>query len=312
MKNPGTEPYLEVFETQLKIQNQESQPAFLTTSPELSMKKLLAGGLGNIFQICKSFRNAEGVGDLHNSEFTILEWYRTPADYLDIMADCEGLLGAVYQATRLPGQDDGPGDSTADKKLSYQGKTYDLTSPFDRIRLPDAFVQYADVSSADLLDEVKLPRIAHQKGYGLSLNLTWEEAYSLILTNDIEPHLGQVKPTFLYDYPLAQAALSRPCASDPRLAERFELYLAGMELANAFSELTDADEQEKRCQQDLEERKRLNKTQYDYDREFIQALRVGLPPTGGIALGVDRLTMLFANAGSMEEVLFFPQRQAFR
>ncbi len=307
VKNPGTEPYLEVFKTELKIQNQTSQPAFLTTSPELLMKKLLAGGLGSIFQICKSFRNDEGIGDLHNSEFTMLEWYRTPGDYLDIMRDCEGLLSSVYDATHNFDQT----QTKSARLLSYHGKTYDLTPPFGRVRLPDAFTQYAGVSLNDLLDEIKLPQIAHQKGYGLSMDLTWEEAYSLILTNEIEPHLGQTRPTFLYDYPLAQAALSKPCADDPRFAQRFELYLAGMELANAFSELVDADEQERRCQQDLVERKRLGKTEYDYDREFIAALRQGMPETGGIALGVDRLVMLMADAGSMEEVLFFPQGQMF-
>ncbi len=302
VKNPGTEPYLEVFETTLKRQNRPPQPAFLTTSPELSMKKLLAGGLGNIFQICKSFRNDEGTGDLHNSEFTILEWYRTNADYRDIMTDCENLLVAIYDTVF---------GHQKKRLLKYQGKEYDLFLPFDRISLPSAFEKYAGISLDDLLSPEKLPQIAHRKNLGLSLNLTWEEAFSLILTNEIEPQLGQTRPTFLYDYPLAQAALAKRKEDDPRLAERFELYLAGMELGNAFTELTDWQEQEKRCQADLAERQRLNKTIYDYDHQFIAALKNGMPPTGGIAVGVDRLIMLFADASSIDQVLFFPQSQLF-
>jgi lysyl-tRNA synthetase class 2 len=263
------------------------------------MKKLLAGGMGNIFQICKSFRNNEGDSDRHNPEFTILEWYRTPADYTHIMTDFEQLMVYLLEKT-------GRKDTT----LTYQGKTYDLTPPYPRISVAEAFEKYVGITAKELLSPDALQAKAVEKGYEVGTTTDWEAVYNQLFLNEVEPHLtNQSQPVILYDYPASQAALSKKKASDPRFAERFEVYLAGLELGNAFSELTDAKEQKERLLADLALRKELGKIEYSLDEDFISALESGMPETGGIAVGVDRLVMLFADALSIDETLFFPSRE---
>lgn len=301
-ENPGTEPYLEVFKTTLKAQNHSDRSGFLVTSPELFMKKLLAAGVGSCFQICKSFRNDEGVSAFHNHEFTILEWYRVDADYTHVMRDCEELLLAILRNVT--------GDVAA-TTLTYQGKEYDLSKDWERISVAEAFEKYADVSIDEMLSEEKLLEIGARKGYAITETTDWEEIYNQIFLNEIEPYLGQTKPTIVYDYPASQAALSKRKKEDPRFAERFEFYLAGLELGNAFSELTDHDEQRARMEEDLELRKKLDKYEYNLDEDFFTALKMGLPETGGIAVGVDRLVMLFADVASVRETLFFPINEVF-
>jgi len=302
VKSPGTEPYLEVFETTLKIANQKDQPAYFLTSPEYALKKLLVAGMGSIFEITKSFRNGEGVSDTHNSEFTILEWYRTPGNYEHIMVDFEELMKSIFQCLW---------PEKPDLQLNYQGQSYDLSAPWERISMAEAFLKYAQVGIDDLLDEVVLPEIARRKNLLENSQANWEEAFHAILLNEIEPNLGRTKPTILYDYPASQAALSKKKISDPRFAERFEVFLAGLELGNAFSELADAQEQEERFLAELRLRDDLGKTKFDLDRDFIEALREGLPETGGIAVGVDRLVMLFADEADIGRVVAFPQRDLF-
>lgn len=303
VESPGTEPFLEVFKTELKSPSYKLKTAFLTTSPELNMKKLLVAGLGNIFQICKSFRNQEGLSDMHNPEFTILEWYRVDANYLQIMRDCEDLITAISKQV-FPDQ--------SDQILHYQNKVYDLNLPWDRISVAQAFQKYAGIDTETLLSEIELPLVAVKKGYQASKETTWEEAFHQILLNEIEPNLGTNRPTFLYDYPISQAALSRKKQNDPRFAERFELFLAGLEIGNAFSELTNWQEQEARMQKDLQERRIFGKENFQIDDQFIEALKQGMPETGGIAVGVDRLVMLFTNAKSIRDTLFFPVEDVFK
>lgn len=302
VKYPGTEPYLEVFETQLIDDNHNQQQAFLLTSPEYAMKKLIAGGLGNIFQICKSFRNGEGLSERHNPEFTILEWYRTQADYTDIMTDFENLLRFLNQKI----------NHSSDDPLVYQGKKYDLSTPFIRITVAEAFKQYLGISEEQLLDKEILKRVAIEKGYQVDEQTDWEGVYNQLFLNEIEPKIAdQNKPVILYDYPASQAALSKRKSDNPNFAERFEVYLAGLELGNAFSELTDVAEQRQRFEEELALRKKLGKTEYGLDEDYLQALVAGLPPTGGIAVGVDRLVMLLADTTDIKETIFFPATEVF-
>jgi lysyl-tRNA synthetase class 2 len=302
VQNPGTEPYLEVFKTQLETLNYPNKNAYLSTSPELFMKKLLSAGMGNIFTICKSFRNGEGLSSFHNHEFSILEWYRVEADYKDIMTDCENLLLFILNKLEL---------NNGDNILNYQNVEYDLSTPWERISVSEAFIKYAGVKQDDMLSKEKLTQVAKEKGYEVNKNTTWEEAYNQILLNEIEPHLGKNKPTILYDYPASQAALSKKKKDDPRFAERFEFFIAGLELGNAFSELTDSVEQKLRMQRDLKQRKELGKLEYQIDNDFIKALELGMPKTGGIAVGVDRLVMLFSDSESIKETLLFPVDDVF-
>lgn len=304
VERPSTETYLEFFETELELASGLTKRGFLITSPEYAMKKLLAAGMTHIFQLTKSFRNGEGLSSRHNPEFLILEWYRTEADYTHIMSDCEVLLVHLVTQTR--------GLTNGKAKIIYQGRDYDLTPPWPRISVPEAFERYAQISLEELLDEQLLLKVAAKKGYQIAESTTWEEVYNQIFLNEIDPKLAEFNtPVILYDYPVSQAALSRRKDSDPRLAERFEFYLAGIELGNAFSELIDPQEQQKRLKEDLKFRKEIGRKSYDLDEDFIDALKEGLPPTGGIAVGVDRLIMLLADVPSIHDTMFFPVHDIF-
>ncbi|TAK25745.1 MAG: EF-P lysine aminoacylase GenX [Chloroflexota bacterium] len=288
---PGMEPHLEVFETELRTASGTRRRAFLTTSPEYAMKKLLAARLGRIFQICKSFRNLEETSRYHNPEFTILEWYRADTTYFDLLDDCEGLI------RELAGCD----------RLVYQGRSIDFTPPWPRLTVAEAFAQFAEV---DLDDD--LIASAARRGYTVDAMTTWEQAYHQIFLNEVEPRFPPDRPLFLYDYPASMAALARLNSASPPRAERFELYIAGIELANAFGELTDAHEQRARLEREREERRMGGRVVYDIDNEFIVALEAGIPPSAGIALGIDRLVMLMADAASIRDVLWFPADEIFR
>lgn len=271
---PSIEPNLEIFETQLKTSKGLKRKGYLIMSPEFSIKKLLASGIGNCFEITKCFRNEEEVSRLHNPEFTMLEWYRVGANYKDIMRDFENLFLKII----------------GKEKLVYQGETYDLSLPWPRISFKEAFKKYADKDIEDVSDG----------------------DFYKIFFNEIEPELRKSKkPVFLYDYPVSQAALAKKSSKDPRFAERFEVFVAGVELGNCFSELTDYKEQKERFEKDRKERKALGKTDYPIDEDLIDALKEGIPEVSGIAVGVDRLVMLAADVSSVSETLFFPGDELF-
>lgn len=291
---PSMEPYLEVFETQLIDDARETYRGFLTSSPEFAMKKLLASGYDKLFQVCKSYRNMEGWSSRHNPEFTILEWYRTHADYQVIMQDCEELFRFIAQ--RL-----------GSEKIRFRGKEFDLSLPWERLSIAEAFEKYAGLDTETILDHEKLLVAAKEKGYTIDENTTWDDAFNQILLNEIEHHLGESERlTILYDYPAEMAALSKKSSKDPRFAERFEFYIAGLELGNAFSELTDPQEQLARLTADRAEKERLGRILYDVDMDFISALESGIEDCAGIAVGVDRVVMTFLNARTIQETLFFP------
>lgn len=335
VKAPDTAPFNEVFETETLQKTNNTRHStnnikgYLTPSPEFFMKKLLAQGYKNIFQICKAFRNNfEGNSPLHNLEFTIMEWYRTNADYTDIMIDSENLINFIYdslfnktQNSKVP-----PSVASGDlrwasktqnrnlklKTLKYQNKLIDLNPPWLRLSLKQVFKNYAGINLDEFLDLKEAKEIALKKGYRIEKDTTWEQIYHQIFLNEVEPEINNLKkPVILYDYPAPLAALSKRKKNDLRYAERFELYIAGLELGNAFSELTDWQEQEQRLKNDITERKRLKMKVFDYDHDFISSLKIGFPPTGGIAIGIDRLVMLFTDAKSIHEVIFFPASQIF-
>lgn len=277
---PSIEPNLEVFKTELRTSKGIKRDGFLIMSPEFSIKKLLAGGVGNCFEITKCFRNEEEVSYLHNPEFTMLEWYRVGANYFDVMNDFEKLFIEIVKNVN---------PKVDLEKWQYQGQTYDLASPWPKIRIADAFEKYAKKDVLKVSDE----------------------DFYQIYFNEIEPELNKTgKPYFIYDYPISQASLSKQ-ARDPRFAERFEVFLGGIELGNCFSELTDPETQLKRFEEDRAARRVQGKTDYSIDKDLIEALKSGLPEVSGIAVGVDRLVMLAANAVSIEETLFFPGKELF-
>ncbi len=296
---PGMEPYLDVFKTRLfpdPDKKKTPQDFYLVTSPEYALKKLLVGGFEKVFQIARSFRNKETDSMTHNPEFSLLEWYRAYASYVDIMDDTERLL--KFLAVEL----------FSKPEISYLGHRIDLRAPWKRLRVREAFEMYAGVSSEDFEDPTKFKELAAKRGYVVADESTYDDAFFLIFMNEIEQKLGFDQPVILYEYPASMAALSKVCEENPKYAERFEVYIAGMELANAFTELNDPVEQGKRLEAERLERQKLGKDDYPVDRRFLEALELGMPPSGGIALGVDRLVMLFTDTPDIQNVLFFPLR----
>lgn len=313
--SPDPEPSIAVFQTELQMFDGSTRAGYLTTSPEFSLKKMLAAGVGDCFQVCKAFRNGEVGSTRHNPEFTILEWYRTQADYTAVMEDCEDLLLFIlrYVADR---QADGSrialGEPKSDAtELQFQGKTFDLSKGWERITVSEAFEKYAGIDQDTLLDATKLLAVARDKGYQITEETTFQEAFDQIFMNEIEHKLGAEKPTIICEYLASQAALARKKPSDPRFAERFEFYINGLELGNAFSELTEWKEQEERLQADVDERAELGLPTFEIDHDFVAAVKAGFPPTGGIAVGVDRLVMLMADAESIVDTLALPAKDLF-
>ncbi len=255
---------------ELHIDAVRSGAWFLHTSPELCMKRLLAAGYPRLFQICHVWREAER-GSRHLPEFTMLEWYRSDADYLNLMDDCEALLRSLVPSG----------------VLKVRGVAIDLAGPWQRMTVADAFALYASLPLA----------------LALAAN-----RYDEILSCEVEPRLGQDCPTFLYDYPAHLAALARRKAAAPDLAERFELYIAGIEVANAFSELTDPVEQRQRFTADEAARRAQGKEPLPLPERFLTELD-NLPPSAGIALGLDRLVMLLTGVATIDAVVAFPPEE---
>jgi len=292
--SPDPSPFNEVLETKTL----EGQRLFFTPSPEFFLKKLLVARFKNIYQITKAYRDQQENDPLHLHEFTILEWYRDNASYLDLMKDCENLIQDIYQNLT---------EKVKNRKwrLDYQGKEIDLTPPWLRISCKEAFEKFAKINLDEFLEIAKAREICLKKGYQITRENSWEELYHQIFLNEIEPELFKLPALILYDYPAPLAALSKIKKEDSRYAERFEFYLGGLEMGNGYSELTDPVEQEKRLKQDLETRKSKGMKVFDYDHDFVDALKDGLPKTAGIAVGIDRLVMLFTDSGDIHEVAPF-------
>jgi lysyl-tRNA synthetase class 2 len=294
---PGQEPYLEIFDTEVRDDRGKNFSASLITSPEYAMKKLLAAGYQNIFQITKAFRNNESFGGAHNPEFTILEWYRQNASYVNIMKDTEELVCHVLTELGLP------------KIIEYQGTKIDFSAPWERITVAEAMKKYADVEN---LSYEMLFAAAKRSGYKITNGEAYDSVFFKIFLNEVENKFDPGLPVILYDYPAELAALAKRKDGNPSLAERFEVYAGGLELANAFGELLDADEQKARFLEEQKLRAAEGKKVYPIDEDFIEALRAGVAPSGGIALGVDRLVMLLTNQKNIEDVIFFPAKELFK
>ena len=293
---PGQEPYLGIIDSEIIDDRGAKYPANLITSPEYAMKKLLAAGYEKIFQITKAFRNNESFGGAHNPEFTILEWYRQTADYLDIMKDTEALVKFVVVGLGRP------------EKIIYQNTEIDFSGEWERLSIGAAMKKYAGVGN---LSRDGLAAAAAEKGYRIGEDEAYDAIFFKIFLNEVETKLPKNRPIFLYDYPAELGALARRKENYPEIAERFELYIGGLEIANAFSELLDADEQRQRFLAEREIRRRAGRKVYPLDEDLLAALGEIKNPCGGIALGVDRLVMLLTNQKDINDVIFFPAQEMF-
>ena len=294
--SPGNEAHLHGFATSAIGNDGRAQPMYLHTSPEFAMKKLLAAGERRIYAFAHVWRNRER-GALHSPEFTMLEWYRAGEDYTVLMDDTHAMIGLAAQAAGA-------------ERLRFRGADCDPFAPYERLSVAEAFARHAGI---DLLatcdgaetDAAALRAQARAQGIGVRDDDTWSFLLSKILVEKVEPHLGHGRVTVLDRYPAAEAALARPAPDDARVAERFEVYGCGVELANGFGELTNAAEQRRRFELEMDEKAQIYGERYPIDEEFLDAL-AQMPAASGIALGFDRLVMLATSAPRIDDVIWTP------
>jgi lysyl-tRNA synthetase class 2 len=295
--SPGNETHLHAFATEIVAPDEGRAPLYLHTSPEFACKKLLAAGERRIFTFARVFRNRERSA-LHHPEFTLLEWYRAEEDYESLITDCAEVLATAAGAAGT-------------KVLSWRGRTADPFAAPERLTVAEAFLRHAGFNLMETVgpsgetDRDALAERAQAAGLRVSNDDTWSDLFSRLMVAVIEPRLGHGRATVLHQYPVSEAALARVTPADPHTAERFELYACGVELANAFGELTDPAEQRRRFEADMAEKECIYGVRYPLDEEFLTAL-AHMPPASGIALGLDRLVMLATGAPRVEDVLWSP------
>lgn len=277
----ATDPHIQSFETLFsQAGGNHHQKLFLQTSPEFPMKRLIAAGVGSIYQICKAFRNEES-GRLHNPEFTILEWYRMDFDHHQLMDEVDSFLHVILNSDKA-------------KRITYH----------------QLFVDYLQIEPHVASDEA-LQNCAQQKGLVLKdTDLTRDDWLQLLMSHFIEPQLGFDAPVFVYDFPASQAALSKIRNENPLVAERFEVYIQGLEIANGYHELCESNEQQKRFESDQHKREVLGRSAIPLDTRLLAALAQGMPACAGIALGIDRLVMLALQRDHIADVIAFPVERA--
>jgi lysyl-tRNA synthetase class 2 len=295
--SPGNEAHLHALAAEMIGPAGQRVTRYLRTSPEFTAKKLLAAGEPRIFELARVWRNRER-GPLHHPEFTMLEWYRTEEPYETLMDDCAALVALAAETAEAKG-------------FTFRGRSCDPFAAPERITVAGAFERFAGVDLMATIaangeaDREGLARQVGAAGIRIALDDSWSDIFSRVIVEKIEPALGIGRPAILYEYPIIEAALARPVPGRPRLAERFELYVCGVEVANCFGELTDAAEQRRRFEADMVLKQRLYGERYPIDEDFLAAL-AAMPPASGGALGFDRLVMLATGAARIDDVLWTP------
>ncbi|PZN92410.1 MAG: EF-P lysine aminoacylase GenX [Alphaproteobacteria bacterium] len=291
-RSPGNETHLHAFTTLWQPEGGAAEARYLHTSPEFAAKKLLAAGETRIVDFARVWRNRES-GPLHAPEFTMIEWYRADAPWTAVMADAVELCRTALAAAGR-------------ERLTWRERSCDPMAEAERLTLCEAFDRHAGLRLAELLDDRDaLAAATAALGITVAADDSWSDLFSKIVVTRIEPHLGHDRPTLLCEYPVAEAALARPCPGDPRFAERFELYACGVELANGFGELTDAVEQRRRFVADMDEKARLYGERYPIDEDLLAALPL-MPPASGVALGFERLALLATGGRHIDDMIWTP------
>lgn len=278
---------------------QKNTTFYLPTSPESSLKKLIAKGIGNCFAISKVFRDLEDISPTHNLEFSMLEWYEMGKNYHDIAKTTQKLILNIYHKILKKQHKD------ITNLLTYQNQTVDFTSPWHSFTLEELFKKHANIDLSKNLTFDKIKTTALTKGYNTDGITTWEPLYTQIFINEIEPNLPQDKPVIIFDYPTQLSPLCLPNLNHSGFSQRFEFYIGGMEIGNAYSEQTDSKVLKKNFETETKYRQKQHLPLHPYDQDFVETCG-NLPKCAGIGIGVDRLAMLFANASKIEDVLYFP------
>jgi elongation factor P--(R)-beta-lysine ligase len=293
--SPGNEAHVHAFRTELASPSGRDR-RYLRTSPEFACKKLLAAGEKRVFEFARSFRNRDS-GPLHHPEFTMLEWYRAHGRYEFMMDDCMAVIACAAQ-------------TAGTRKFVYRDREADPFAEPERITVAEAFDRYAAIDLMAALppegpDRNRFAMLALDAGVAVPKDDSWGDIFSRVLVEKIEPHIGNGRATILCEYPSVMSPLARPKPDDARLAERFEIYIAGVELANGFGELKDAAEQRRRLAAEMTLKEKIYAERYPIDDDFIAALRA-MPPACGVALGLDRLVMLATGATRIDQVMWTP------
>ena len=294
--SPGLEVHLQGFVTHYLDDRGRSQPCYLPTSPEFSLKKALCAGMERIYEICRCFRNGGETGPLHQCEFTMLEWYRAYADYRAIMNDVEEL--GIYLHEGLH----------SENSSAFRSRQIDWRPPWPRTSLQEVFDHHCGVNLERGVDDLEYFRTEALRllGDGAVESRDFNSLFYQLFLDFIEPQLGLKKPEILYDYPINMAGLAARKPGRPKFAERFEVYVAGVEIANAFTELNDPVEQEERFKRALEEKRRRSYPAVPVDSQFLEELSYGMPPSAGIALGIERLLMAQTGTEHIDDLFFLP------
>jgi lysyl-tRNA synthetase class 2 len=294
--SPGNETHIHGFATELVAPSGTHARRYLRTSPEFACKKLLAAGERRIVEFARAFRNRER-GALHHPEFTLVEWYRAEESYEVLMDDCAAMLAVAARAAGAT-------------RFSYRERAADPFATPERLTVAEAFARHAGIDLPAVLpgkgaDRAGFAAAAQAAGVRTATDDSWGDIFSRVLVEKVEPHLGLGRATILDEYPAVMSALGRPKPADPRFAQRFELYVCGVELANGFGELNDAAEQRRRLELEMTEKERIYGERHPIDEDFLKAL-AAMPQAAGVALGFDRLVMLAAGASHIEQVLWTP------
>jgi len=272
--------------------NTYDRDLYLRIAPELYLKRLIVGGFEKVFEINRCFRN-EGVDTKHNPEFTIMELYEAYQDYIGLMDETEEMLAAIIEKT------------VGGLSFEYQNETIDVTRPWKRMTLFDAIREFAGIDLEQTRDRDEAARLAECVGIDVDPAMGYGKIVDEVMSERVQPHL--VQPTFLYDYPIEISPLAKRKRGNPALTERYQLFVGRLEMCNAFSELNDPIDQRERFMAQLELRESGDDEAQQLDEDFITALEVGMPPTAGLGVGIDRLAMLLTDSASIREVIFFPQ-----
>lgn len=313
------ERYLDVLEAKISQRNGEDITVYITPTTETYNKKILAAGLGEHFVITKVARGLEEIGSNHSPEFTMLEWYHLDANYFDLMDDCEELFAFILKFLDLANNSsrenlknvfnltfDEINNHQIDLKINYKGQQIDLTKGWDRISVPDAVKKHLGVELSEIQEKQKLFEVAKSKGYQVSESDDWLTLFELLFTSEIEDKFSKIKPTFVYNYPKQMCPLTKVNEENPLVSEKVELYLAGKEIANGYSELSDWEAQEQNFLEELAARKELGLKDIKTDTDLVEAIKSGIPKVAGIGMGLDRVAMILANADNIADINYFP------
>lgn len=305
------ERYLDVVDFDLELKN-SSKKGYILPTTERFNKIALAAGIGEHFVITKVCRGLEEIGPNHSPEFTMMEWYHLNATYFDLMHDCEELFKSMKNYLDEKFKDKTPTPTWQyGPKLAYQGRIIDINSPWERLSIPAALMKYCNITLEEISTQSQIYNYAKGKGYQVNSDDDWQIIFEMIFALEIEPNFSKDRPTFVYDYPKQLCPLTKENESNPLVCEKVELYLAGKEIANGYTELLDGDEQEKRFLTEQEARKNLGLKPINFDHDLVDALKSGMPDVAGIGMGLDRVAMIFADAKYISDINLFPASEMF-